>query len=80
MKVERVAYQSYPCIDFFLRQGGWLVPLIALLPLLAAVIAYSNDMSFWVLAGGVVTSAVLYLLLQAFMELLQVLADFILPR
>ncbi len=80
MKLERVAYQAYPNIDFLLKQRRWLVPLIALLPLIAAIVAFSSGVTFWVLAGGVVASAVLYLLLRAFVELLQVIADFILPR
>ncbi|TAK85890.1 MAG: hypothetical protein EPO20_08815 [Betaproteobacteria bacterium] len=80
MKVERVAYQAYPCIDFLLKQRGWLLPLIALLPLIGTIVAFSNGMTFWVLAAGAAASAVMYLLLRAFIELLQVLADFILPR
>jgi hypothetical protein len=80
MKLEHVAYQAYPSIDFLLKQRWWLIPLIALLPLIAAIVAFSSGVTFWVLVGGVAVSAVLYLLLRAFVELLQVLADFILPR
>ena len=80
MKLERVTYPKYYCINFLLKHGWWVFGLIAFLPVIAAVLAVSKGISPWVLAVGAVCGAVAYLLLRSFLELIQVIADFILPR
>ncbi len=80
MKLERVTYPKYYCINFLLKHGWWVFGLIAFLPVIAAALAVSKGISAWVLAIGVLCGSVAYLLLRAFLEMIQIIADFILPR
>ncbi len=75
-----MALPRYPTIELLLRHGPWLFALIALLPLLAAIAALPLGAPLWLLPITAVASAVAFLLLRAFLELMQILADFILPR
>lgn len=80
MKLEQVTYKKYPCIQLLLNRGNLIFLLISLLPFLGSVLVFQTSYSYFHLGAGLVLSAVIYLILRAFLELIQIIADFILPR
>ncbi|MCK9510566.1 MAG: hypothetical protein M0R28_05000 [Pigmentiphaga sp.] len=70
----------YPTIALLLRHGRAIMAVLALLPTLGGLLGLTLGLSLWWLASAVVVSAAAYLLLNAMLELIQILADFVLPR
>lgn len=71
---------SYPVLNLMLRHGRWITILLALLPLFGGLAATSQGAPGWWLALAITVSAVAFLLLRLLLEVLQILADFILPQ
>lgn len=81
MRLEHATVSpAYPTIAFLVRHGGWLFALIALLPLAGSAALLASGAPPWALAAGAIASAVAYLLLRAFLELIRVISDLLLPR
>ncbi len=70
----------YPTLDFMLLHGPWLTIVLAALPLIGGAVAMAMGAPIWWLVGAIAASAVAFLLLRLLLEVLQILADFILPR
>lgn len=71
---------QYPTIKFIVEQGNFLAAAIGLMPFIGAVLLAAFGFHWLVLAAGVVASAVVYLLMRSYVELVRVIADMLLPR
>ena len=71
---------QYPTIKLIVEKGNALALAIGLLPLLGAIVLVACGVHWLVLAAGIVGSAVLYLLMRSYVELVRVIADMLLPK
>ena len=71
---------QYPTIKLIVEKGNALAIGIGLLPLLGAIVLVACGVHWLALAAGVVSSAVVYLLMRSYVELVRVIADMLLPK
>ncbi len=71
----------YWMLQFIVKHGDWLAIVCGLLPLIAAVGAVLIcPMTPWVIVAGAGASAFMFLLMRAFVELVRVIVDMLLPK
>ncbi len=71
----------YWMLQFIVKHGDWIAIVCGVLPLLASVLCVVVcSIPQWVIAVGVVASAFLFLLMRAFVELVRVIVDMLLPK
>ena len=71
----------YWMLQFIVKQGDWLAIVCGLLPLVAAVGAVVIfAVTPWLIVAGAGASAFLFLLMRAFVELVRVIVDMLLPK
>jgi len=80
MRLEKASYPSYPAINLLRRHGKMIAIGIALLPMLGAALGFANGFGAWILALGVIGSAITFLLMRVLIELVSIVADLLLPR
>ena len=78
--LEGASMDQYPTIKLIVEKGNALAAGIGLLPLLGALVLAAFGIHWVVLAAGLVASAVLYLLMRSYVELVRVIADMLLPK
>jgi type IV secretory pathway VirB2 component (pilin) len=71
---------QYPTLRLLERHGAWLAALVALTPLVAAVIALVAGYSPWWLLAGVAAGAVLFLAARSYVEMIRLMTDMLLPK
>jgi len=72
---------QYPTIRLIIERGNLLAVVIALLPLCAAIAATAGIAWHWLALGaGLISGAIIYLLLKSYVELVRVMADMLIPR
>lgn len=71
---------QYPTIKLIVERGNALALLIGVLPLLGALLLVALGTHWLAIVAGVVASAVLYLLMRSYVELVRVIADMLLPK
>ena len=71
---------NYPIINFLVRHGHRFAIGVALLPVAAGFcLAYAGG--GWPYgAGGLVTGAILYVIMKSYVELVAIIADMLLPK
>ena len=72
--------EQYPTIKLIVERGAPLAIVVGLLPLLGAVALLAIGVHWLVIPAGAVASAVLYLLMRSYVELVRVIADMLLPK
>ena len=71
----------YWMLQFIVKHGDWLAIVCGLLPLIAAIGAVMIcPMTPWLIVVGAGASAFLFLLMRAFVELVRVIVDMLLPK
>ncbi|MEQ1775996.1 MAG: hypothetical protein ABL891_19635 [Burkholderiales bacterium] len=70
----------YWMLHFIVKHGGWIAIVCGALPLLASVAGVVCGAPLWTLAAGAVGTAFLFMLMRAFVELVRVMVDMLLPR
>lgn len=71
----------YWMLQFIVKHGDWIAIMCGVLPLLASVLCIAVcAITPWVIAAGVAGSAFLFLLMRAFVELVRVIVDMLLPK
>lgn len=71
----------YWMLHFIVKHGDWLAIVCGLMPLIAAILAVVIfPVMPWIIAVGVVGAAFLFLLMRAFVELVRVIVDMLLPK
>ena len=71
----------YWMLQFIVKHGDWLALVTGALPLLAGIAAaYCGLPLVWTLVAGAVGSAFLFIVMRAFVELVRVMVDMLLPR
>jgi len=72
--------QAYPAVRFVVKHGAlvaWIIPaVVALAGLVSFVLAWNG----WVAAGMVAGAALLFCVLRVFVELVQIIAETLLPQ
>ena len=71
---------QYPTIKLIVEKGNALAAAIGLLPLVGTLVLAGFGVHWLVLAAGAVASAVVYLLMRSYVELVRVIADMLLPK
>ena len=71
---------QYPTIKFIVERGNALAWIIGVLPLLGAALLTGLGVHWLILLAGIVASAVVYLLMRSYVELVRVIADMLLPK
>jgi len=69
----------YWMLHFIVRHGGWLAIVTGMLPLAACIAAIVFGAPAWLLAAGVAGSALLFILMRSFVELVRVIVEMLLP-
>ena len=72
--------KTYPCIQFMVRNGRKVALCIALLLLVIGVYAWLATGRFDCLIGGGMLAIGAYFFLRIFAEILEVIAETLLPR
>jgi len=70
----------FPAIELIAKRGRTIAAGIAVLAAVAAIISFVLNGSTLQLVGGLVGAAVLYALLRLAVELIEVIAETLLPR
>lgn len=78
--MEETIKSPYWMLHFIVKHGDWIALVAGALPLLASVAAVAYAAPLWTLAVGAVGTAFLFLLMRAFVELVRVMAEMLLPR
>jgi hypothetical protein len=72
---------QYPTIKLIVEHGKTIAGCISILPLLGALAAFLLLPMHWlILVAGIVTSAVLLLIMKSYVELVRVISDMLLPK
>ena len=71
---------QYPTIKLIVDKGNLLAAAIGALPLLGTIVLAAFGVHWLVLGAGIVASAVTYLLMRSYVELVRVIADMLLPK
>lgn len=71
---------QYPTIKLIVERGNALAAAIGALPFAGAIVLAAFGVHWIVLGAGVVASAVVYLLMRSYVELVRVIADMLLPK
>ena len=72
---------SYPTIALLVEHGDRIAIAIAALPLLGSMAVFALAGTHWlVLVAGIVASAVLFLIMKSYVELVRVISDMLLPK
>jgi hypothetical protein len=71
---------QYPTIKLIVEKGDALAVAIGLLPVFGSALLVAYGLHWLLLPGGAVASAVLYLLMRSYVELVRVIADMLLPK
>lgn len=72
---------QYPTIKLIVERGDLIARAVALLPLLGGVAVVLLLGVHWLaVVAGAVGSAVLFLLMKSYVELVRVIADMLLPK
>ena len=72
--------KRFPAIELVAKHGRTLAIVLACLPALAAVITFTQHGSTARLMGGLVGAVILYAALRLAVELIEVIAETLLPR
>ena len=72
--------KRFPAIEFIAKRGRMIAIVVAILPAIAAVILFAQHGSALQLAAGLAGAAVLYAFLRLGVELIEVIAETLLPR
>ena len=71
----------YWMLQFIVKHGDWIAIVCGVLPLLASCLCVTVcGITPWAVAVGVAGSAFLFLLMRAFVELVRVIVDMLLPK
>jgi hypothetical protein len=70
----------YPVVQFLLRWGNAVAIIIALIPLVVAVISSAVGAPFWVVIPAGLVAAILWLFVKSYIEVLAIIADTLLPK
>jgi hypothetical protein len=71
---------QYPALDFLVRYGTWLAPALAAVIAVLGVYAWAMGMPPIIAVLGIAAAAFAYLLMRAFVELVRVIVDMLLPK
>ena len=77
---QEESMDQYPTIKLIVEKGDALALAIGVLPFVGAMVLAAFGIHWLVLAAGAVASAVLYLLMRSYVELVRVIADMLLPK
>jgi hypothetical protein len=80
MMDDEIQKNPYWMLQFIVRHGGWIAVAAGVLPLLASIAGVACSAPLWWLAAGAVGSAFLFMLMRAFVELVRVMVDMLLPK
>lgn len=70
----------YWMLFFIVKHGDWLAIATGLTPLLASLAVLALGAPAWLVAAGAVASLFLFVLMRAFVELVRVIVDMLLPK
>ncbi len=70
----------YPVVQFLLRYGSMLSIGVGILPLLGVAVGVLLGAPLWIVLPGIVVSALIWLLLKSYVEVLAIIADTLLPK
>ena len=70
----------YWMLFFIVKHGDWLAIVAGLMPFIAGIVALVLGAPAWLLAVGAVASVFLFVLMRAFVELVRVIVDMLLPK
>ncbi len=71
---------NYPIIHFLVRHGHRFAIAVALLPAVSGIGLAAAGWGWPYGAAGVVASAVLYVIMKSYVELVAIIADMLLPK
>jgi hypothetical protein len=80
MEPTPIANPSYGALEFLVRHGDWIAVVVALMPIAGGVAAWAAGMSVVFVPVGLVGSALAYLLMRSYVELVRVIVDMLLPK
>lgn len=72
---------SYPTLKLIVERGELVANVIAALPFLGSLAVFALVAPHWLVpVAGLVTSAVLLLIMRSYVELVRVISDMLLPK
>ncbi|MCH9674449.1 MAG: hypothetical protein K0U93_23625 [Gammaproteobacteria bacterium] len=71
---------SYPLVQFLVRYGRPMAVVVAIVVFFAVALWAATSGQWWLIAVGAVLSALLWALLRSYVEVVQIVADTLLPR
>ena len=70
----------YPTVEFLVKHGPKFAIALGILPLLCAL-ALAWYLQMWILVpGGAIAGAILFVIARSYVELVQIIADMLLPK
>ena len=78
--MDETTKNPYWMLHFIVKHGDWIAIAAGVLPLLASVAAVVCGAALWTIAVGAVGTAFLFMLMRAFVELVRVMVEMLLPR
>lgn len=70
----------YSAVNFIVRYGAPLAVAVGVIPVFASLLAVVVGFPWWLLVVGVAASALLYLVMKSYVELVCIMSDMLIPK
>jgi hypothetical protein len=80
METGPTTHPTYSTLHFLVRHGDWVAVIVALVPAVAGVLAWTTGLSPAYAVAGILAGAFLYLIMRSYVELVRVIVDMLLPK
>lgn len=71
---------AYPALNFIVKHGDWVATAAALTVLIGGIYLFYASTSVIAGIAGAIAAGFIYLLMRAFVELVRVIVDMLLPK
>jgi hypothetical protein len=80
LATEHPGQPTYGALQFLVRHGDWVAPVVGLVPAAAGAAVWAAGSSPFYALAGALAGAFLYLMMRSYVELVRVIVDMLLPR
>ena len=70
----------YPTLHFLVRHGNWIAAIVAVSTFILGVVASLVTETAWAIVVCTFASALIYLMLRSYVELVRIIVDMLMPR
>lgn len=72
--------RAYPTLHFLVRHGNWVAAIVAVSTLILGAVLSIVTETPWAIIVCTFASALIYLILRSYVELVRIIVDMLMPR